>query len=154
MKKGEEETSPLREGGFLMARIFQVSGRIFAKKMRERGLTHITPEQGRILFALWRADDVSIRDLAGETSLSKSTLTAMLDRLEGSGHVVRVPSGTDRRRIMIRLTEKDRQLREVYTRISEEMNELVYRGLREAEIDAFEGHLKRILQNLKEKERE
>ncbi len=32
-----------------MARIFRVSGRIFARMLRERGLGHITPEQGRVL---------------------------------------------------------------------------------------------------------
>jgi len=136
-----------------MAQIFQVSGRVFARKMRENGLAHITPEQGRILFALWRNDNVSIRDLARETSLSKSTLTATLDRLEHSGHVVRVPSVADRRIVMIRLTEKDRQLRDVYMRIAGEMNDLVYQGFTEGEIAAFERQLKRILMNLKEKER-
>jgi DNA-binding MarR family transcriptional regulator len=145
-----EQVPPLREGSFLMARIFQVSGRVFARKLRERGLGHITPEQGRILFVLWRRDDVSIRELASRTSLSKSTLTAMLDRLEGSGHVVRVPSGSDRRKIMIRLTDRDRRLREDYTRLSSEMSELVYRGFREEEIDAFERFLERMLQNLEE----
>lgn len=152
---GKRETghaTHLREGSFLMARIFQVSGRIFARMLRERGLGHITPEQGRVLFALWRRDGVTIRELARRTSLSKSTLTATVDRLEGAGHVVRVPSTEDRREIMIRLTETDRRLREAYTRISGEMNELAYRGFREGEIDAFEGQLNRILQNLTEKE--
>jgi MarR family transcriptional regulator, organic hydroperoxide resistance regulator len=153
MKKSRKEERPsFREGGFLMARIFQVSGRVFARKMRERELIHITPEQGRILFALWRNDGISIQELAGKTSLSKSTLTAMLDRLEDAGHIVRVPSVEDRRRIMIRLTEKDRLLREIYTLISDEMNDLVYRGFSDAEIDAFEGQLKKILQNLTEAE--
>jgi DNA-binding MarR family transcriptional regulator len=151
-KKKSEQASPTREGGFLIARIFQVSGRIFARKLRERGLGHITPEQGRVLFALWRGDDVSIQELVRSTSLSKSTLTATLDRLEGSGHVIRVPSTTDRRKIMIRLTEKDRRLRERYALLSAEMSDMAYRGFREEEIVAFEAQLYRILKNMTEKE--
>jgi DNA-binding MarR family transcriptional regulator len=153
MKRNRKEKKPFpREGGFLIARIFQVSGRVFAKKMRERELTHITPEQGRILFALWRSDGIAIQELAGRTSLSKSTLTAMLDRLEEGGHIIRVPSPEDRRRILIRLTEKDRRLRDTYIRISDEMSDLVYRGFSDSEIEAFEGQLRKILQNLDEAE--
>ncbi|NPU83502.1 MAG: MarR family transcriptional regulator [Syntrophaceae bacterium] len=151
-KSRKKEKSFAREGGFLIARIFQVSGRVFARKMRERELTRITPEQGRILFALWRSDGIAIQELAGKTSLSKSTLTAMLDRLEEAGHIVRVPSSEDRRRIMIRLTEKDRLLRDAYIKISDEMNDLVYRGFSDEEIDAFEEQLKKILRNLEEAE--
>lgn len=153
MKRNRQDKKPFpREGGFLIARIFQVSGRIFARKMRERELTRITPEQGRILFALWRSDGIAIQELAGRTSLSKSTLTAMLDRLEEAGHIVRVPSPEDRRRILIRLTERDRRLRDTYIRISDEMSDLVYRGFSDTEIEAFEGQLRRILQNLEDAE--
>lgn len=153
MKRNRQEKEPFpREGGFLIARIFQVSGRLFARKMRERELTRITPEQGRILFALWQSDGIAIQELAGRTSLSKSTLTAMLDRLEEAGHIVRIPSPEDRRRILIQLTEKDRRLRDTYIRISDEMNDLVYQGLSDAEIEAFEGQLRKILQNLEDAE--
>ena len=142
-----------REGAFLIARIYQISGRIFARKLKEYSLDYITPAQGRILFALWREDDISIFELAERTSLSKSTLTSMLDKLEDSGHIIRVPSGEDRRMIMIRLTEKDRKLRQAYVRISNEMAALAYGGLSEEEIDAFEKTLGRIFENLRADEK-
>jgi DNA-binding MarR family transcriptional regulator len=148
MQTENRDGRPLREGGLLITQIFQLSGRIFARKMRESGLTHITAEQGRILFVLWQTDNISIQELAKRTMLSKSTLTAMLDRLEDSGHVVRIPSREDRRKIMICLTEKDRQLQEVYTQISREMIDLCYRGFREKEIDVIEQSLRRVLNNL------
>jgi MarR family transcriptional regulator, organic hydroperoxide resistance regulator len=148
MQTENRDRRPLREGGLLITQISQLSGRIFARKMRESGLTHITAEQGRILFVLWQTDNISIQELAKRTMLSKSTLTAMLDRLEDSGHVVRIPSRDDRRKIMICLTEKDRQLQEVYTQISREMIDLCYRGFREKEIDVIEQSLRRVLNNL------
>lgn len=142
-----------REGAFLIAQIFQIAGRIFTRKLKEHQLDYITPAQGRILFALWRDDNISIYELAKRTSLSKSTLTAMLNRLEQSSHVVRVPSGADRRKIMIRLTEKDRILQNIYVKISNEMAALSYGGMKEEEIDAFEEVLRRIFLNLKIAER-
>ncbi|MFX0170901.1 MAG: MarR family winged helix-turn-helix transcriptional regulator [Candidatus Hodarchaeota archaeon] len=76
-----------RAGGYLIAKIYQISGRIFAKKLKKYGITEINPAQGRILFALWRNNGLSIVELSKETALSKSTLTSMLDRLENIGHV-------------------------------------------------------------------
>jgi len=137
----------LRQGGFLIAKIHQVSGRTFARMLREAGI-EFNPAQGRILFALWRGDGIPINELAGRTRLSKSTLTSMLDRLEEASHIAREPSGEDRRVILIRLTEKDRGLQDRYVKVSREMTELFYDGFTSEEIDEFEGYLERILDNL------
>ena len=139
---------PLRQGGFLIAKIHQSAGRLFAKKLKKYDLDRINPAQGRILFALWREDGISIQELATRTSLGKSTLTSMLDRLEDAGHLKRVPSEEDRRQIMIRLTEKDKKMQAVYNKVSREMAELFYHGFAPAEVDKFERSLERILANL------
>jgi DNA-binding MarR family transcriptional regulator len=108
----------------------------------------INPAQGRIMFALWQQDGVPIQELAQRTSLGKSTLTSMLDRLEDIGYVTRTRSGEDRRIILIQRTAKDRALQEAYERVSDEMSALYYRGFSTSEIQAFEGTLERILENL------
>lgn len=138
----------LREGGFLIAKIHHLSGRILAKKIKEYELEEINPAQGRILFALWQKDGISIQELAKKTSLEKSTLTSMIDRLEDTGHLVRVPSKEDRRKIIVKLTEKDKNLQNAYMQISKEMTELFYKGLTKKEIDNFEVYLSKILDNL------
>jgi DNA-binding MarR family transcriptional regulator len=137
-----------REGGFLIAKIHQVAGRIFTKTLKAAGIKAINPAQGRILFVLWRTDEIPISELARRTLLSQSTLTSMLDRLEKAGYVRRVPSQKDRRSILIKRTEKDKQLEEKYIRVSEAMTKLFYQGFTPSEIDAFEHHLRRILTNL------
>src|SRR4030065_1496528 len=138
----------LREGGFLIAKIHHLSGRILAKKIKEYELEEINPAQGRILFALWQKDGISIRELAKKPSLEKATLTSMLDRLEDTGHLVRVPSKEDRRKIIVKLTEKDKKLQNVYMQLSKEMTELFYKELTKKEIDYFETYLRQILNNL------
>lgn len=139
-----------REGGFLIARIHQLSGRILARKLKAFKVNEINPAQGRILFALWREDGIPIQELAKRTSLGKSTLTSMLDRLEEIGHMSRVPSGDDRRKILIKLTDKNKSLRDVYNQVSEEMTEQFYNGFAAEEIEVFEGALRRILDNLEQ----
>ncbi len=138
----------LREGGFLIAKIHHLSGRILAKKIKEYELEEINPAQGRILFALWQKDGISIQELAKKTSLEKSTLTSMIDRLEDTGHLVRIPSKEDRRKIIVKLTEKNKNLQNAYMQISKEMTELFYKGLTKKEIDNFEVYLRKIFENL------
>ena len=79
------------EGGYLIAKAHQISGRIFARLLKEAGGTEINPAQGRVLFALWKVNGISITTLAKETALEPSTLTSMLDRLESAGFVRRWP---------------------------------------------------------------
>lgn len=142
-----------RQGGFLIAKIHQAGGRVFARLMKACGLREINSAQGRILFVLWSADGIPIGDLAARTGLDKSTLTSMLDRLERKGLLRRVPSPDDRRRILIRRTDKDRALQARYIEVSRAMTDLFYEGFSEAEIDAFEATLARLLGNLEKHER-
>ena len=100
------------------------------------------------MFPLWRKDEISIHELSKATLLGKSTLTTMLNRLEDEGYLKRIPSEKDRRKTLIKLTEKNQELQEKYVQVSSEMNELFYHGLTEQEKDEFERYLERILDNL------
>jgi len=141
-----------REGGFLIAKIHQISGRIFARILKKAGIDEINPAQGRILFVLWEKDEIPISELAKRTLLSKSTLTSMLDRLEEASYIARVRSKEDRRAILIKRKEKDRLLEKKYIQVSNEMTDLFYSGFAPKEIDTFENYLKRILANLTKKD--
>jgi len=136
-----------RQGGFLISQIHRLSARVFGRMLRAHGI-EINPAQGRILFVLWREDGIPIHELVRRTSLGKSALTSMLDRLEGTGYVVRERSEDDRRVILVRRTAKDRAAQAAYERVSKEMAELYYAGLTAKEIDSFERTLERILGNL------
>jgi DNA-binding MarR family transcriptional regulator len=72
----------------------------------------------------------------------------MLDRLEKAGHITRIRPERDRRTILIKLTEKDKSLQKVYSKVSDEMVDIFYREFSPEEIDEFEGYLKRILVNV------
>lgn len=137
-----------RQGGFLIAKIHQLAGRIFNRLLKDYGITELNTAQGRIMFVLWRSDGIPISDLAEKTGLGKSTLTSMLDRLEKTGFLRRSPSPDDRRSVLVFRTEKDRSLEEEYVRVSRHMTRLFYDGFSEADIDRFETDLERILRNL------
>ena len=136
-----------KQAGFLMAKIRQVAERIFYRKLKESGI-EINPAQGRIMFALWQNDGISIQELAKKTQLGKSTLTSMLDRLETMGYIRRQRSEQDRRKIFILRTPKDKMVEKRYVELSETMTELWYEGFSPEDIEAFESYLLRILDNV------
>ncbi|MFC2134339.1 MarR family winged helix-turn-helix transcriptional regulator [Bacteroidota bacterium] len=134
-------------GGFLLSKIHQLAGRIFAKMLRNYNL-ELNPAQGRIMFVLWQKDGIPIQELAKETSLGKSTLTSMLDRLEKGGYVKRVPSPADRRTILIKRTKKDEAHKDEYIKVSDEITNVFYKGFSSNELKEFEKFLDRIFGNL------
>lgn len=140
--------SSLRKGGFLVSKVHQVAGRVFARLLRERGVVDLNPAQGRILFVLWEEDGIPISVLSERTGLEQSTLTRMLDRLEETRHIYRVVSSADRRKQNIYLTEQHRRLMAAYDEVSREMIHIFYHGLDEHEVVQFEHTLERILENL------
>ncbi len=135
-----------------MAKIRQVGGRISERILKQYNI-EINSAQGRIMFVLWQNDGISINELAKKTHLKKSTLTSMLDRLEKMRYIRRQRSKKDRRKILIKRTEKDRTMEKQYVEVSEEMTKLYYRGFSKSQIVNFEKDLERILNNLIEFER-
>ncbi len=136
-----------REGGFLITKIHHLGRRVFAELLKQKEI-EIGPGQGRVLFALWERDEVPINDIAKRTLLRKSTLSELLDNLEESGYIDRVQSKEDRRKVLIRTTEKTNKLQKAYIDLSVAMTKLFYDNFTSEEIDQFESYLKRVLENL------
>jgi DNA-binding MarR family transcriptional regulator len=141
------EKQEQRESGFLIAKIHQITNRIFNKMLKDYGLAELNSGRGRILFTLWQRDNIPIHELSIKTQLTKSTLTTMLDRLEKKGFLSR-DAGKDRREVIVKLSDKSKKIKKDYEKISGEMTEVFYGNLSEGERDKFEDYLRRILDNL------
>jgi len=135
-------------GGFLMSQIRHLSGRVGETLLKECGVDIFNGAQGRILYVLWEHGTLNITEIGRLTSLAKTTLTSMLDRMEASGLVERIPDKQNRRQIFIEATEKANEYRKKYDWISDKMSEIFYGGFTDDEITAFENQLRRIIQNL------
>jgi len=138
-------------GGFLISQIKQLGGRAFEKILKQSGVDAFSGAQGRILYVLWENGSLTITEICRLTSLAKTTLTAMLDKMEKSGLVERIPDRNNRRQIFVGLTPKAGGLRDAYERVSEETNEIFYAGFTEDEISHFENTLRRIIQNFEKR---
>ncbi len=135
-------------GGFLITKIKQLQGRIFEKLLAAHNISEFNGAQGRILFVLWEKDNIPISELARQTGLAKTTLTSMLDRMEKQELLERISSPLDRRTVSIRLTKTASSLEKQYKQVSDEMNQIFYRGFTNDEVLALETALKRVLKNL------
>lgn len=138
------------QAGFLITQIKQIGGRVFDKILQKENIREFNGAQGKILYVLWQQDHISIIELSRQTGLANTTLTSMLDRMETAGLLCRLPDPTDRRKNLIALTEKALHLKESYDKVSMEMHEVYFKNFSTEEILAFEGYLRRVLENVKE----
>jgi DNA-binding MarR family transcriptional regulator len=69
----------------------------------------LTPSDAATLRALGRAGGVSQTELAARLGVAPSRIVALLDSLEGRGHIRREPSEVDRRRHVVTLTDSGRE---------------------------------------------
>ena len=136
------------KGGFLINKVNFLSGRIFNKLMKEHKNLDINHAQGKILFVISRYKELSINDLCKELSLSKSTLTSMLDRLEDKGYILKRSSEKDKRITLISNTEKADESIDIFNDVITKMNDKFYDGFEEEDIKVFEKYLEKIYFNL------
>jgi DNA-binding MarR family transcriptional regulator len=104
-----------------------------------------------LISLLWEYEKLSITEIGRLTSLAKTTLTSMLDRMEESGMVVRIPDVENRRQIFVSITDKAKEYRMKYDHVSEKMNFLFYQDFTETEINDFENRLRKIIKNLEKR---
>jgi len=75
-----------------------------------------TPGTIKFLFAFENSDgQYPIGILGRRARIKRSTITDLADRMEHEGLAERVRSGHDRRVVAVRLTEKGRKMREIFS---------------------------------------
>lgn len=136
------------ELGYLLNKADQSINNELARLLKEAGVTDITPGLGRILFALWQKDEINMNELAKETYLDRSTMTTMIDRLEKNGLVRRIPDPTDRRGILVKLTETGSKRKELYKKVANQLNKKILQGIDKEKLKITQEVLQTIFNNL------
>ena len=125
----------MSNGGFLISQVKQLSDRTFERILKAKGVDEFNGAQGRILYILC-------------TKLAKTTLTAMLERMELQGLIKRTISKEDKREIIVSLTDKAKALQTDFLDVTRQMEEIFYKNFTEKQIENFENTLKKIIENL------
>ncbi|SFI35099.1 mobile rSAM pair MarR family regulator [Pseudobutyrivibrio sp. OR37] len=137
-------------GGFLVTKIKQLGDRIFERILAEKNIDAFNGAQGRILYVLWQEDGVPIKIISEKSGLAITSLTTMLERMEKNGLISRKTDEADKRKTLLFLTDKAKELKEAYDSVSNEMGNIYYRDFTDKEILQFEKYLNRIRVNLEE----
>lgn len=135
------------KGGFYISQIKQLQGRIFEKMLSDSGLD-ISGGQGRILFVLWKENDLTISEISKCTSLAINTVSIVINGMVEKGIVERKINPINRRQTIVSLTEHAKSMEFRYDEVSQRMNTLFYTGFTIEEKDVFESSLERIIQTL------
>ncbi|SNU06655.1 mobile rSAM pair MarR family regulator [Lachnospiraceae bacterium] len=137
-------------GGFLVTKIKQLGDRIFERILAKKNIDAFNGAQGRILYVLWQEDGVPIKIISEKSGLAITSLTTMLERMEKNGLISRKTDEADKRKTLLFLTDKAKELKEAYDSVSNEMGNIYYRDFTDKEILQFEEYLNRIRVNLEE----
>ena len=139
-----------RQGGFLISKIKQIGGRRFDKILQQKNIDAFNGAQGKILYVLWQGGKMTATEISRKSGLAKTTLTAMLARMQEQGLIRTEENAKDKRSALVCLTEKAIALKDEYDGVTKEIEDIYYKGFTDEEIDRFENCLKRILKNLEE----
>lgn len=135
------------KGGFYITQIKQLQDRIFERLLQENNI-EISGGQGRILFVLWKTDNLTISEISRRTSLAKNSVSIVVNGMVNKGILERTINPDNRRETIISLTKYAKSLQEKYESVSQQMNTLFYQGFSEEEQQQFEYYLSRILSTL------
>lgn len=81
----------------------------------------VTYPQYLVLMVLWENNQQSVTELGKRLLLDSGTLTPLLKRMENSGIIQRIRSQKDERKVVVRITEKGRDLKKQAYKIPEKI---------------------------------
>ena len=135
-------------GGTLISQIKQLQDRVFNKILKEEGIYEFNGQQGRILFSLWKDERLSLIELSKRTSLAKTTLSSMVERMKNDGLLIVEESKEDKRSLTIYLSDKTLALENKIVNATRRITKIFYKGLSEEEANQLDRLLAKIKENL------
>jgi len=133
--------------GFLLSRATWAMNNFVNRILKENGLPDISVAYFAVLQALWENNGLNISDLGEKAQLEKSTMTSLIDRMEGAGLVQREDHPTDRRAYKICLTRRGKELEEKLDQVVRRAFQHLTRGIPEKDLQKSIEVCKQLLQN-------
>lgn len=129
----------------LISKIHEKGNRYIIEELKNNGAEGLVPSHGDILFCLYKNGKMTMKDIANRIHRTKPTVTVLVDKLEKLGYLKREPSDEDNRCTYIVLTEKGEDFKVIFEKISEELNEMLYKNLSPEESELIEKLLRKVL---------
>lgn len=120
--------------GFLLSKAYQRACALYKEKF---GNYDLTPQQFGLLRFLWEEDGISQVELSLRSQIDRTTIGGLIDRLEQSGLLERLPHPEDRRAYRISLTDAGRKLEQELTPLADELQRTILAPLTSEEVVSF-----------------
>ena len=141
----EYYTNPENSIGYLARILF----RSFSRRLERATLTHdVSAGQWRFLRQLWRKDGITQRELSELVGMREPTTVVALKSLQAAGFIRREKTERDKRKTYIDLTPHAKALELVLAPLNAEIHEIATRGMSDAEVQALQAMMRRVIANL------
>ena len=130
---------------FLAGRLSDKVSRFIEAELCEAGYSDLLPSHGDLLNALMMHEELSVLALTKLTHRSKSTVSALADKLVALGYIEKRRSTEDSRVMLLTLSDKGRAVEPVMHCISHKLAQRLTEGIEANEIAQTEAILERLL---------
>lgn len=133
--------------GFLTRQAFFGIKNSINQKLRDYGF-EFSMEQGGVLMRLWMKDGQSQVELTEFLGKDKTTIARLINNMEKSSLVVRIPSKTDKRINLIYLTTKGKEVQKAVMESLQKTIKEALQGIKKEEEEITKKVLKQMYSNL------
>lgn len=130
-----------------ISKIREKVNRLIEAEMSQNGIEGIVTSHGDIIYALFNRSRMTMAEIANKIGRDKSTVTALVNKLEKLGYVVKERDTLDTRVVYVSLTIKGQELEPIFEAISAKILGTFYHGIIESDKEDFARILKKIYDN-------
>ena len=124
-------------------------GRVLARALEGRLIKHGVPlGQFPLLLTLWDADGLTQSEIARRVGIEQPTVANTLRRMERDGLVRTEPDPSHRRQVLIKLTERGRELERPLKLEAAAVNQAATAKMPAADVEAFRQMIRVLLETL------
>jgi len=113
----------------LISRIRRKTTAFILDALSKHGLKELVPVHGDVLYALFRFDELSMKEISSIVGRKKSSVTTIVEKLMKLQYVKKVRDENDNRSYRISLTSKGRSFSSTISEISEDLIKKVYKDM-------------------------
>lgn len=130
-----------------LARTLALANRYLVEQLERQGLHGIAPSHGDIFVQLFAHGELPMSELAQRIGRDPSTVTALVKKLAAGGYVTTAKQAEDKRVVLVKLTDRGRQLQPVFDSISNALTTVQCQGLDAEDLEAFDRTLRMMQEN-------
>ncbi len=128
----------------LISKIREYGNRFIIEELKRNGGEGLVPSHGDILVCLYEQNKMTMKDISDKIRRTRPTVTVLVNKLEKLGYVKREVSKEDNRYTYIVLTKKGLDFKPLFEKISDDLNDMLYKNLSDSEAVTLEKLLEKI----------